>query len=409
MGKMHYPKGRMVVVRECTVGICNHNNPASVLLSTLLFWYDNPRSGDAYNEEAQTFTACRTQAELAQQACHQIDVKTIHDTAVPFLLLFGYLTIKEKMNGNLYILHIDRIETAYAAYESGVQFLHDFLKASLQLETAPIHIPEDELESVLTDKRRLYSQLARVLIANRADSHCKRGRKPKLKAISSAESPNTENNREFKRISTEREENHSSPRSSDIFEGISDKKESSFAFSPNEQTLLAWITEQQYEPSITQQTYAKIKEQVEAIVPFIKTPNDLKHLCAFCVPKIPGEDKTVYLGNMVKWVKAWTKTEAKLDNAQNPQENAFFETMNKGQAEAFAMSLLSTFPAELLGIDQPYGATRDIWTTCVQYAEGEWLPFSSPEHYRNPSAWERERLAEAMKYGQAFACQQLVV
>src|SRR5438876_10690963 len=92
--KIRYPKGRMVVVRDSTVAVSLNNNPGAVLLSTLLFWHDTPWKFDTYDEKEQTFTMCRTQAAIEEQACHQIDVKTIHDTAVPLLQLLGYLTVK---------------------------------------------------------------------------------------------------------------------------------------------------------------------------------------------------------------------------------------------------------------------------------------------------------------------------
>jgi hypothetical protein len=208
--KITYPKGRMVVVRDCTVAICMNNNPGATLLSTFLFWYEHPHQFDTY--QGDDFTVCRTQARIEEQACNQIDAKTIHDTAVPLLTLLGYLTVKEKMNGNLYTLHMDRITAAYTAYEQGEKALKTFLKSSLQLEAAPIRIPEDELEFVLINKRQLYLQLEKVLIAIGADSHCKRGRKPKPKAEQEAISENDRplereenNNRELSSPSSEQD------------------------------------------------------------------------------------------------------------------------------------------------------------------------------------------------------------
>lgn len=204
--KMQYPKScRMLQVRDCTVAICNKNNPGSVLMSTFLFWYEYPHTGDIYDEKAQTFTICRTQADIERQACNQIDVKTIHDTAVPMLQLLGYLTVKEKMNGNIYTLHMDRINAAYAVCRDP-EALKAFLKSSLQLESALIIIPDDQLEPTLINKRALYLQLERVLNATRADSNCKRGRKPKPQAPSDGKFPNTENNRDSLENNTKREE-----------------------------------------------------------------------------------------------------------------------------------------------------------------------------------------------------------
>jgi len=209
--KVQYPeKCAMLLVRDCTVAICCNNNPGSVLLSTFLFWHDHPRTGDYYDEKTHTFTMCRTQAEIQIQSCNQIDTKTIHDTAVPLLQLFGYLTVKEKMNGNLYTLHMDRINAAYAVCRNP-QTLHQFLKSSLQLESAPIRIAEAQLEPTLINKRALYFQLARVLIVTRADSYCKRGRKPKQQAPSDDNFPPTENKREFLETSNRENEEENDP------------------------------------------------------------------------------------------------------------------------------------------------------------------------------------------------------
>lgn len=206
--KMRYPKGRMVVVRDSTIPVCNNNNPGAVLLSVLLFWYDNPHTGDSYDEKEQTFTLCRTQAEIEEQACHQIDVKTIHRTAVPLLQLFSYLTVKEKMNGNIYILHMDRIFAAYAAYEKSAETLKNFLKSSLQLDKCPIKIPESQLDKILINKTNVQLQLDKILIANRQMSNCKRGRKPKSERDLEAISEETENLRESREKSNEREGEH---------------------------------------------------------------------------------------------------------------------------------------------------------------------------------------------------------
>src|SRR2546430_172638 len=204
--KAQYPQGcRMLQVRDCTVDICLKNNPGSVLLSTFLFWLEYPHTGDFYDEKSQTFTMRRTQADIEKQSCKQIDTKTIHDTAVPLLQLLRYLTVKEKMGGNLYILHGDRINAAYAVCRNP-EALHDFLKSLLQLESALIKIPDDQLEPTLINKRALYFQLERILIATRADSNCQRGRKRKPQASTDGQIPPIESNRDLLEINTEREE-----------------------------------------------------------------------------------------------------------------------------------------------------------------------------------------------------------
>src|SRR5207302_6994058 len=132
---------------------------------TLLFWYEHPHKFDTY--EGDDFILCRTQEEIVAQSCNQIDVKTIHDAAVPLLQLFGYLSIKEKMNGNIYTLHLDRILAAYAAYEGGEKKLRKFLKEALaqkQLEFSPIVMNDEQLEKSLINKRYFQLELEKVLI-----------------------------------------------------------------------------------------------------------------------------------------------------------------------------------------------------------------------------------------------------
>lgn len=175
----YYPKKcRMLQVRDCTVAICNGNNPGAVMLSVFLFWFEYPHHGDIYQEESGKLIVRRTQEEIKSAACSQIDVKTIHDTATPLLHLLGYLNVTEQMGGNLYTVDMNCVIEAFAAYENGT--LHAFLKS--QLESAPIEIPRDQLESALINKRALYLQLERTLIQIRENSNCKRGRKPRREA-----------------------------------------------------------------------------------------------------------------------------------------------------------------------------------------------------------------------------------
>ena len=173
-------------------------------MSVLLFWYDNPHKGDFYDKEKGTFTICRTQEDIQEQACNQIDVKTIHDVAVPFLQLFGFLDIKEKMYGNIYTIHIRRVEQAFAAFSKSAQTLKQFLKSSLQLEKFLIELTEDELEKTLINKRKLLFQLEKVLIRNREISNCKRGRKPRPQAMAAANSSEGEIYRDSIEIDTKR-------------------------------------------------------------------------------------------------------------------------------------------------------------------------------------------------------------
>lgn len=216
MSKLAYPKGRLLLVRDCTVDICLKNNPGAVLLSVLLFWYDNPHKGDWENEGLHEFCMCRTQAEIEEASCHQIDVKTIHDTAIPLLRLLGYLHVGKKMNGDLYVLHMDRVIASFAAYEQSLKqhdpaILKNHIRSLLQLESALIEMTEYELESALINKSRLYRLLERTLIRIREDSNCKRGPKTRPQQVAEAVSENIEIIRDSIEIYTKREESAFAP------------------------------------------------------------------------------------------------------------------------------------------------------------------------------------------------------
>lgn len=179
VNKMVYPKRskRMIVVQECSTPICAGCIPAATFLSVLLYWYEYPWDSRGDKEDATSFTMTRTQQEIEEYACHLIDRKTVHDTAIPLLILFGYLTVIERVTGNCYILHLDRIRAAYAAYGQSDEALHTYLLSRLELEPTLIDTPTEELEKILLNKKRLYCQLESMLIAIRSGSNCRRGPK----------------------------------------------------------------------------------------------------------------------------------------------------------------------------------------------------------------------------------------
>jgi len=149
---------------------------------------------------------------------------------------------------------------------------------------------------------------------------------------------------------------------------------------------------------------AKAAADLALFAPYVHSLHELKSLHAYAEKHIYGENKTVFLGNLARNVQGWIKSR---DIVSERHENALNATMDKGQAEAFARSLLSAFPAEMLGIDQTYPGQDEIWSTCLQYAPEEWLYFAGPEHYNNPSAWERARIEQAREYGQSLVeCRQ---
>jgi len=168
---------------------------------------------------------------------------------------------------------------------------------------------------------------------------------------------------------------------------------------PPDQLILSWLKELKIYGS---KDPVKASSDLALLVPHIHSKSDLKDLYTFAQDHIYGQNKTVFLGNLAGSVEDWMRS---LDSGAKPQENALNATMNKRQAEAFAMSLLSTFPAELLAIDQSYPDDDQIWSTCVQYAADRWVYFGSPAHYANPSEWESARIEQAIAYGQSTALQ----
>jgi hypothetical protein len=280
------------------------------MLSTLLFWHDNPHPGDTYNDKEHTFTMCRTQRDIEQQSCNQIDVKTIHDTAVPFLCLFGYLTIKEKMNGNLYTLHMDRINAAYAVWDDP-EALRAFLKSSLQLESAPIKIAEDELELTLINKSRLYLQLERVLIAIGKDSNCRRGRKPRDQVPSGGKKKpleTIETSRDIYR-ENDREKDQSSDPS--LFFQSSEGSENAPTVKPPDndalaqEHLLQWIKELRIPRAKDRD---KLSKDVKFLLPAIHSKEQLERYYAYAKEQFEG---IVWLGNLASenLLNAWLQTE----------------------------------------------------------------------------------------------------
>ena len=193
-----------------------------------------------------------------------------------------------------------------------------------------------------------------------------------------------------------KEENESSPSSSDLSSQERERTPTnSEELLPLDQ-LRFWLKELEIYGS---KDPAKASADLALFAPYVHSINDLKDLYTYAKEHIYGENKTVFLGNLARNVEGWIKSR---DIASERHENALNATMDKGQAEAFALSLLSTFPAELLAIDQSYPNDDQIWSTCIQYAPEEWVYFENEEHYNNPSEWERARIEQAQAWGRAL-------
>jgi len=189
--KIVYPKEQILIVRPSLKAICNGNGPAAKLLSVLLYLYecnDKLKKGHVQiNDKETVFIFCCTQGELVNNLCGEMDVKTLHDVAIPALLLLGYLDMEDQMKGNRYTLYIDAVNEALIAYTQGIAPLKRAIVAHLQLEKFLIQMTQDELEKFLIPDKRFFSaQLEKVLIAIREFSNCRRGPKKRVKVSSEA-------------------------------------------------------------------------------------------------------------------------------------------------------------------------------------------------------------------------------
>jgi hypothetical protein len=185
MKKINYPREQILVVRPCLRAICNGSGPAAKLLSVLLHLYeynDKLKQGHIQTtKDSETlFILCCTQAELLTDLCDEMDVTTLHDVAIPALLLLGYLDVEDQMRANRYTVYIDAVNEALAAYTQGIAPLRKTICSHLQLGIFLIELTDDELgKFLIPDKRFFNAQLGKVLFAIRKNSNCRRGPKSK--------------------------------------------------------------------------------------------------------------------------------------------------------------------------------------------------------------------------------------
>jgi hypothetical protein len=190
-----FPEESILVVRPCLKRMCLDNKPAAKLLSVLLYRYSIRKEAkeDAENinevktangetpDQDTSFRIYRKQSQIVTDMVDEIDEKTLHDVAVPTLQLLGYLDIEEHPGMHCYIVHYDRVVAGISAYKKGAKALESFLKEIPQLEKVLISV---QLEKVRINKRNFQLEIEKILIGNRENSNCKRGRKVKSKADS---------------------------------------------------------------------------------------------------------------------------------------------------------------------------------------------------------------------------------
>jgi hypothetical protein len=172
-----FPDEQVLVIRPSFNTICCKVRPAAKVLSYLCYQYNNNRNPQL--DENGGFTVKRTQAELVTAICDEMDVKTLHDTAIPWLLLLGFIDLIENQGTtpNEYIVYPDKVQAAISVCNQP-QALRDMLSSNARLELFLIEELPLRLEKVLiVDKKKFQSSLEKVLIYIRKSSNHKRGRK----------------------------------------------------------------------------------------------------------------------------------------------------------------------------------------------------------------------------------------
>src|SRR5438094_465911 len=113
---MKYPENeRILIVRPCLKTICAGIRPAAKLLSLLLYRARN------CSDKVPTYTFSCTQQDLVDDLIEEMDVKTLHRTAIPFLRLLGYLDVDGSSYRYTYTVHLDRIQHALTLISNSKQ------------------------------------------------------------------------------------------------------------------------------------------------------------------------------------------------------------------------------------------------------------------------------------------------
>lgn len=287
-----FPEETILVVRPSLTAICGGNKPAAKLLSVLLYRYsirqESKEDAENMNEvkEARgetpnqdtSFSIYRKQAQLIDDMCGEISEKTLHDTAIPCLQLFGYLDIEELPGRNRYDVNLEQVTQALALYSSKQKSqpqLEKFLIRHLQLEKFLI---EEKREKVLINKKNFLLALEKVLIANRKSSNCQRGRKPRPEAVSDGQNENPQISIEISNKITNKELSITVETPTPVVSAIahaddthavstssaSEKREKNTQKSAKQDTLLDTSNTPISEPDMTGQwTHEKVVQYVE--------------------------------------------------------------------------------------------------------------------------------------------------
>ena len=190
---MKYPENEpLLIVRPCLKFICLGIRPAAKLLSLLLYYARN------CSEDQAEYTFSCTQDELIEGLIDEMDVKTLHRSAIPVLRLLGYLDVDGSSYRYHYTIHLDLIRHLLGNYKDKqkvskiivISMVEQLEKLPTEIDKFPIVFSLQQLEKCLNeiDKcpielDKLPIELEKCLIPFRQMSNSKRGRKPRLEAI----------------------------------------------------------------------------------------------------------------------------------------------------------------------------------------------------------------------------------
>lgn len=165
---MKYPEERILIIRPCLKAICMGIKPAAKLLSLLLYYARNCREDEA------TFTLTCTQSDLLRDLIGEMDVKTLHNVAIPVLRLLGYVDVNGSSYRYEYIVDVALAQHAIDHSGDSKQ-LEKILIASIRQQLGKF--PE-QLEILPNELGKILIELEKFLIPFRKIPNSSRGRKP---------------------------------------------------------------------------------------------------------------------------------------------------------------------------------------------------------------------------------------